>query len=193
MSLNYGYHITYKSYINSILKNGLVPSVGKNSMSVNEQQPLIYFTTFDYIDTWIERFNLDKDQIIILKFPYDEFGKRYDTANDMFITTIVEAIDIMVIDNNIELPLEEYYKRNKDLLDIETKKTINSLLKTIAKRLKQIEFVSLKPEDSWDYNETEPNLVDILEALKLIKNIDNKEQYKDVSLHIKKTNIRETL
>ena len=111
----------------------------------------------------------------------------------MFITTIVEAIDIMVIDNNIELPLEEYYKRNKDLLDIETKKTINSLLKTIAKRLKQIEFVSLKPEDSWDYNETEPNLVDILEALKLIRSIDNKEQYKDVSLHIKKTSIRETL
>lgn len=85
-------------------------------MSVNEQQPLIYFTTFDYIDTWIERFNLDKDQIIILKFPYDEFGKRYDYANDMFITNIVEAKDIMVIDNNIELPLEEYYKKIKTYL-----------------------------------------------------------------------------
>lgn len=36
MSLNYGYHIIYKSYINSILKNELVLSVGKNSMSVNE-------------------------------------------------------------------------------------------------------------------------------------------------------------
>ena len=44
----------------------------------------------------------------------------------------------------------------------------------------------MEPEDSWDYNETEPNLVDILEALKLIRSIDNKEQYKDVLLHIKK-------
>ena len=30
MALDYGYHITNKSSINSILKNGLIPNIGKN-------------------------------------------------------------------------------------------------------------------------------------------------------------------
>lgn len=180
MALNYGYHITNKSSINSILKNGLVPSIGKNSRSVKEQNFLIYFTTFNYIDTWIERFNLDKTQIVVLKFPYDKAGQRYDSANDYFTFDIIPPENISVIDNSEEVLLEKFYLKNKSMIDLETIKKANTLLKIITERFKQIEFTSLGPEDGWDYNEADPNLIDILDMLKIVRDLEDKKQFVDV-------------
>lgn len=185
MALNYGYHITNKSSINSILKNGLVPSIGKNSRSVKEQNFLIYFTTFDYIDTWIKRFNLDKTQIVILKFPYDKAGQRYDSANDYFTSEVIPPEKINVIDDSEEILLENFYLKNKSLLDLETIKKANILLKTITERFKQIEFTSLGPEDGWDYNEVDPNLIEILDMLKIIRDLEDKKHFADFLNFIK--------
>lgn len=185
MDLNYGYHITNKSNIYSILKNGLLPNIGKNSRSVGEQNFLIYFTTFNFIDTWIERFKLDKTQIVILKFPCVKEGQRYDSANDCFTFDIIPPESISVIDNGEEFTLEKFYQKNKSLFDLEIVKNANTLLKTIIERLKQIEFTSLEPEQGWDYNEVDPNLIDILELLKIIRDLDNKKQFTDVLNSIK--------
>ncbi len=190
MALNYGYHITNKSSINSILKNGLVPNIGKNSRSVKEQNFLIYFTTFDFIDTWIERFNLDKTQIVVLKFPCDKFEQRYDSANDFFTYDIIPPDSISVIDDGIDISLDDFYQKNKSLLDSETIKNATTLLKIITERLKQIEFTSLEAEEGWDYNEVDPNLIDILEVLKIIRDLDNKKQFSDILNFIKNQTLK---
>lgn len=187
---NYGYHITNKSNINSILKNGLVPNIGKNSRYVKEQNFLLYFTTYNNIDTWIERFNLDKNEIVILKFPYDKFGQRYDSANDYFTFNTISPKNISLIDDNKELPLNEFYQINKSVLELESLKKVNELLKRIIERLKQIEFVSLDSEDTWDYNEADPNLIDILEVLKLVRSLDCKNQYQDILNSIKNQTLK---
>ena len=183
--MNSGYHITNKSYINSILKNGLVPNIGKNSRSVREQHFLVYFTTFNFVDTWIKRFNLDRNQIVILKFPCNKFERRYDSANDFFILDTISPENISVIDNGEEISLVSYYEKNKLQLDSETEKNLNVLLKNITERLQQIEFTSLEPEEGWNYNETEPNLIDILEMLKIIRSYNNKEKFVDILNNIK--------
>ncbi len=190
MDSNYGYHITNKSSINSILKNGLVPNIGKNSRSVGEQNLLIYFTTFNSINTWIERFNLDKTQIVILKFPCVKEGQRYDDANDCFTSNIISPESISVIDNGEEFTLEKFYQKNKSLFDLETIKSANTLLKTIIDRLKQIEFASFEPEEGWDYNEVDPNLIDILELLKIVRDLDNKKQFIDALNSIKSQTLK---
>lgn len=188
--MNFGYHVTNKSCIKSILRNGLVPNIGKNSRSIREQHFLLYFTTFNFINTWIKRFNLDKDQIVILKFPCNKFEQRYDSANDFFTLDTIPPENISVIDNDEEIPLEIYYQKNKLLIDSETKKNLNELLENIIKRLHQIEFNSLESEDGWDYNETEPNLIDILDALKLLRDLDDKNQFCDVLNTIKSQTLK---
>jgi len=190
MPLNYCYHITNKSSIYSILKNGLVPNIGKNSRDVKEQNFLIYFTTFNFIDTWIERFNLDKTQIVILKFLCDKAGQRYDSANDYFTDDIISPESISVIDDGKELSLENFYQKNKSLLNLETINKAATLLKTITERLKQIEFASLEPEEGWEYNEADPNLIDILEVLKIIRDLDDKEQFVDILNFIKSQTLK---
>jgi len=190
MATNYGYHITNKSNINSILKNGLVPNIGKNSRYVREQNFLLYFTTFDKINTWIERFDLDKNEIVVLKFPCDRFGQRYDSANDYFTSDSISPTDISVIEDSKELSLEEFYQINKSLLETETLKKVNELLKKITERLKQIEFASLDPEDTWDYNEADPNLIDILEVLKIVRNLDCKNEFTNILNSIKNQTLK---
>lgn len=185
MALEYGYHITDKSSIKSILKNGLVPNIGKNSRSVKEQNFSIYFTTSDFIDTWIKRFELDKTKIVILKFPYDKAGKRYDSANDYFTYENIPSESITVIDDNEELTLEKFYQKNKKLIDLEAIKKTEIILKKIIDRLKKIDSTSLDSEDDWDYNEVDPNLIDVLDALTIIRDIDDKSQFINILDSIK--------
>lgn len=180
------YHITYKSSLNSILKNGLVPNIGKNSRSVKEQNFLVYFTTHEFIETWIERFNLDKNQIVILKFPHDETEQRYDGANDCFTCDTIPPEIISVVNGSEELPLVDFYQKNKPLLDLETRKNATVLLKTINDRFEQIASSSLEPEDGWDYNEVDPNLIDIIDVLKMVRDLDDKTSFADILNSLKK-------
>ena len=52
-----GYHITPKSNLYSIQKNGLLPRIGRRSYSVNEYENAVSFTpSLSSIAIWKERF-----------------------------------------------------------------------------------------------------------------------------------------
>lgn len=184
MELIEGYHITNKANVHSILLNGLVPNIGLNSISVDEKRLLVYFTTANCIDAWIRRFHLNREDIVILKFSCDKWGRRYDVANDLFTTDSILPQNIKVIDDE-EKSLEKYYEENKKVLDLEEEKKINRTLKNIIDRLSVIDKNNLTAEDGWDYNETEPNVIEIIDFLKIVSSLSDKSKYIDITLKIK--------
>lgn len=185
MDLVYGYHITKKSNINSILKNGLVPNIGKNSIYAREHQFLIYFTSVNYINKWIQLFNINENELEILKFLCTNYIKR--DVSEFFTSDSILSDNILIITRDEEIPLKEYYQCNKEILDLETIKTANKLLKQIINRLKEIEFTSMEPEpeNTWQYNEVDPNLVDTMDLLKMVRSLEDKSQFVEVLNYIK--------
>ena len=63
----YAYHITDISNLKSVFTDGIVPNIGENSRQMHEHHCLTYFTTFDCIETWINRFHLDKNRIVFTR------------------------------------------------------------------------------------------------------------------------------
>lgn len=188
----YAYHITDISNIKSIFTDGIVPNIGENSRQMHEHHCLTYFTTFNYIETWIDRFHLDKNRIVILKFLCANYGKRYDSANDFFTYDSFLPKDILVITEK-EKTLKEYYEENKEKILLELNKSILIDFKGLNERLAQIEFASLNQETGWDYTETEPNIVKTIDLLKKIRCLDNKNEYKDMIDLIKEKTLKKLI
>ena len=188
----YAYHITDISNLKSIFINGLVPNIGENSRQMNEHHCLTYFTTSDCIDTWINRFDLDKNRVVILKFICTNYEKRYDSANDYFTHDSFSPKDIIVLSEE-EKVLEEYYEQNKTKIELELKKSILDDLMILKERLDHIELASLNPETDWDYCETEPNVVKTIDLLKKIRFLDNKQEYKEIIESIKEKTLKKLL
>lgn len=174
----YAYHITDISNLKSIFTNGIVPNIEENSRQMHEHHCLTYFTTFNCVETWINRFHLDKDRIVILKFLCTNYVKRYDSANDFFTYDSFLPEDILVVTEE-EKTLKEYYENNKEKIELELNKSVLIDIKFLKERLDQIEVTSLNPESGWDYNETEPNVVKTIDLLKKIICLNNKNEYKD--------------
>ena len=67
----YGYHITTSDNIDSISKVGLIPSMGKRSMSINEKNKAVFFFRFLIeLDNWIKDLYPDNslDELELLRF-----------------------------------------------------------------------------------------------------------------------------
>lgn len=180
----YAYHMTSQANVHSILLNGLVPSIGSNSKQVQEQNLLTYFTTLDCVDTWINRFNLDRDDIVLLKFPCSNYIKRMDSANDYFTKDVISSEKILVVGDE-ELSLEDFYQQNKEVLDLAEKKRTTTTIKRVVDRLDLINKNEITLEDGWDYFEVDPDIVETMEALKSVKALDNKSEYQDILASIK--------
>lgn len=180
------YHVTHKSNLNSILKNGLLPSIGKNSRSVMEHSFFTYFSTESCVDNWLKIFNLDNNNAVVLKFLCSNYIVRFGNSNDIFTSESFSADDIVVVDGGCETPLRDYCRDNKKLLDFFNQVELTKMLKIIEDRLKLIEKNSLSPEIGWDYNETEPSIIDIIDALVLFRSLDNNSLYVDTLVSIKK-------
>lgn len=140
----YAYHITDISNIKSILFNGLIPSIGENSRQVHEHHFLTYFTTINNIESWIKRFNLDKKRIVVLKFKCTNYGQRYDSVGDYFTSDIISPGKIIVVENG-EQTLKDYYQQNSGVIELELKKSVDSDIMTLTQQLSQIESASLLP------------------------------------------------
>lgn len=189
MNLINAYHITNVSNIKSILENGLVPDIGENSRKVQEQHFFTYFTTSNFIETWIDRFQLDKNELVILKFPCKNYNQRYDSANDYFTFETISPANILVVTNE-EIPLKDYYQQNKEKIDVKLTQNIIVNISTIIERLEQIKSVTLDPEDGWDYNEAEPNLIKTMDLLKQIRSLNDKKDFFDIITYIKEETLK---
>ena len=188
----YAYHITDISNIKSILTEGIVPNIGENNRQMHEHHFLTYFTTLNCVDTWINRFHLDKNRIVILKFLCKNYERRYDSANDFFTYDSFLADDIMVVEKE-EKTLKEYYENNKEKIELELNKSVLIDIKFLKERLDQIEFANTIPETGWDYIETEPNLVKTIDLLKKIRCLNNKSEYKDIVELIKEKTLKKLI
>lgn len=188
----YAYHITDISNLKSIFTDGIVPDVGENSRQVHEHHCLTYFTTFNCVETWINRFHLDKNRIVILKFLCTNYVKRYDNANDFFTYDSFLPEDISVVTEE-EKKLKDYYDENKEKIELELNKRVLIDIKFLKERLDQIEVASLNPEAVWVYNETEPNIVKTIDLLKKIRYLNNKNEYKDMIDLIKEKTLKKLI
>lgn len=188
----YAYHITDISNLKPVFTDGIVPNIGENSRQMHEHHCLTYFTTFDCVETWINRFHLDKNRIVILKFLCTSYGKRYDSANDFFTYESFLPEDILV-ETEEEKTLKEYYEKNKEKIELELSKSVLIEINFLKERLEQIEYTSLNPETGWNYNETEPNIVKTIDLLKKIRCLNNKNEYKEMIDLIKEKTINKLI
>lgn len=83
------YHITKKSNLWNIQKEGLEPKIGRRSNSVDEYKKLLCFTTsLRAIAIWKDRLykNSSFDDLAVLSFDLEgiEYIQRYDSAGDFF-------------------------------------------------------------------------------------------------------------
>lgn len=178
------YHMTSKANVHSILLNGLVPSIGANSQQVHEHNLLTYFTSYDCIDTWINRFNLDRDDIVLLKFPCRDYVKRLDNVNDFITKETIPATNIMVV-NNGESLLEDYYLINKEMFDCAENKKVAAQIKSVVDRLGAINGLEIVADDDWNYTEVDPDILTTMDVLKRISSLDNKDDYKNILCDIR--------
>lgn len=99
-----GYHITPKSNLYSIQKNGLLPRIGRRSYSVGEYETAISFTDkLNSIVIWKERFFGDAsfDDFAILTFDLEgiQYGRKfgYTLVGDFYTVASIPPENIRVI------------------------------------------------------------------------------------------------
>lgn len=110
------YHITKKSNLGNIQKDGLEPRIGRRSNSVDEYTKLLCFTTsLNAIPTWKDRLyeNTSFDDLVVLAFDLEgiEYIQRYDSAGDFFTTSkippdnvrLVQLVEKSNVQNNVSL------------------------------------------------------------------------------------------
>lgn len=74
------YHVTPSENVESILKNGLVPTIGSASRQNGEEHPYVYlFTSLDWVkegvETWLGEVYWDKDlSVLAIKATPKELG-----------------------------------------------------------------------------------------------------------------------
>ena len=64
------YHLTLRKNLNKIMKEGLIPQIGHNSQTLNEENPGIYlFSSLEYLNdaNWLDEIFEDDDDIVVLE------------------------------------------------------------------------------------------------------------------------------
>lgn len=178
------YHMTDLSNIKSIVQDGLVPDIGRNSKMVHEVNFLVYFTTNPYIDKTIKMLQLNPNSAVILNFECDDYANRGDYL-DCCTKKHIKPEEIKVIVNEQPLTLGDFYNSNKEKIDLYHDKKIADCISKINERLKEIKDKKVEEEDVWDYEQIDPDIISTMYLLKLLRNHDRKSDYKEVIKSIK--------
>lgn len=178
------YHMTDIYNMKSIIKDGLVPDIGENSRMVHENNFLVYFTSKPNIDKTIKMLKLNPDQSIILNFECDNYGDRGDML-DCCTKEYIKPEEIRVIVDDNPITLEDFYDLNKEKVNLYHEKKIVECISSIKKRLKEIKGKMIEPEDVWEYEQIDPDIISTMYLLKLLRNHDNKDKYKNIISSIK--------
>ena len=91
----YGYHITEKKNMESIITNGLIPMCGERSQSVGDENVAICFAQgLHQINEWIDILNYDKDiwSLELLRFNLNR-RKWYISSCDYSDCYLKESVD----------------------------------------------------------------------------------------------------
>ena len=179
------YHMTDISNMKSIVKDGLVPDIGRNSMMVQENNFLVYFTSKPNIDKTIKMLKLNPDQSIILNFKCDDYGDRGNML-DCCTKKHIKPEEISVIVDDKPISLDEFYNINKERINLYHDKKIVDCISSVSERLKEIKDKKVEAEDVWEYEQIDPDIISTMYLLKLLRNHDNKDKYKTLISSIKK-------
>lgn len=107
----FAYHITEKKNIDSIIKYGLIPSMGERSLLAKDEfKAIFFFDEFYNINNWMEFLykNKDKDTLEVLRFNLKNLRWFIHNRGDEFY--IKHKIPIDKID------YLEIYNHNMDIL-----------------------------------------------------------------------------
>lgn len=179
------YHMTDISHLKSIVKDGLVPDIGKSSRGLPENNFLVYFTVKQYIDKVIDMLGMNNNTAVILNFECDDYGNRGEYL-DCCTKKHIYPNEIRVIVDDEQIDLEKYYKNNRERIDLYHDKAIVEEISHIQKRLNEIKNKEIKAEDDpWDYDEVDPSILSTLDLLKLLRYSDSKDKYIEVISQIK--------
>lgn len=178
------YHMTDISNIKSIVQDGLVPDIGRNSKMVHEVNFLVYFTTKPYINTTIKMLKLNPNSAVILNFECDDYGNRGDFL-DCCTKKQIKPEEISVIVNEQPLTLEKFYNSNKEKINLYHDKKIVDCIREVNERLKEIKDKKVEEEDVWDYEQIDPNIISTMYLLKLLRNCDKKFDFNKIIKNIK--------
>lgn len=178
------YHMTNISNIKSIVQDGLVPDIGRNSKMVHEVNFLVYFTTKPHIDKTIKMLKIDPNQVVILNFKCDEYGNRGDYL-DCCTKKHIKPEEIRVIVDEQSLTLNEFYDLNKNKIDLYHSKRIVDQIEIIKERLNEIRYKKVSKEDAWDFEQIDPDIISTIYLLKLLRYHNNKDEYKEIIDKIK--------
>lgn len=103
------YHLTNETEVDSILKNGLKPLIGKNSESVGETEERVYLSDYDSVKYWSRLLNKD----VLLEVDMDkeigygyQYGDAVSTYNEFYVYSNIEPSRIRQI-KMPELPDDE--------------------------------------------------------------------------------------
>lgn len=88
------YHITEKRKVDSILKNGLLPKVGKRSKNI-ESVPIICLTELEYLDVWKILLHLNQPAVLEIRLP--------EIEHDDIVSGLVENFDNVNYDGYKEI------------------------------------------------------------------------------------------
>ena len=120
--LKRGYHITKKSKLYYIQKNGLKPKIGLRSSSIYEFKKRVYFTPqLDSIPIWSKKLYPEEnlDDLAILAFDLDsvKHENREDSNGDFFTESVISPENIMLI---------QFFKKNnpREIVSLENLKDI---------------------------------------------------------------------
>jgi len=177
------YHITKIRNIESIAKNGLLPNCGENSISVGDKIGNIFFTTYENIDFWIQRFDLKKSEIVVLNFIAENEGNRIHDRNDFCTNKSIPADQIYVVTDEGKIPIKEFYLMNKVEFEKLNKENIIS---EIEKVLLILRNVLATPDKKY----TVDDLSRTLDLLAAISTLDDRIEFQNYLMEIKKTTLQ---
>lgn len=186
MKLYDAYHITKIYNIQSIVKNGLLPNCGENSSSIGDKTGYLFFTTYENIDFWIQQFNLNRSEIIILKFVAENEGNRIHEKNDFCTNKSIPADQIYVVTDNGNIPIKDFYLINKDKLEKSNKENIINQLEKLLLNLRNI--ITTKEYTVEDLAKT----LDLLASISVLSDRSEFQKYlieiKNITLQLLKLN-----
>lgn len=144
------YHLTNETEVDSVLKNGLTPLIGKNSKSVGETEKRIYLTDYESVKYWSRLLNknilleVDMDAEIEDMYQYSDntIKEGIATYNEFFVYSNIEPSRI----RRTEMPKFSDDDVNVSLL-INYSYTVSSLCNDIIRYYTKDDDKTFEDED----------------------------------------------
>lgn len=120
------YHLTSHNYVDSIMKNGLIPYIGVNSKAVSEERPAIYLCKKEDIPYWKVLLGDDIDTIIEVTNGnvIDGNYTNYSLYKEWFKFSPISPLHLRVVEMDIDTS-DALFRLQRDFIWLISKFCVN--------------------------------------------------------------------